>query len=275
MINYMLPNVSPPTIKLSEIVLYLKCPRKVYFISRQKEKKPFSGAYAGKLLIRELGYSFPDILAATRDREQISELLDGRLRELRDEIAHIYPAEFGSLGDTKTEEVFGEIDNILETISANLTECCDKYGKAEVLTSITPLETEPVLIHEKLNLAGIPAAIVCLGGERVPLLIKTGSGPENGIWKNDRIHLAASALLVGGDSGSPPEEGVVEYAASGQIRRVRIHAADRRKAIGVIRKIGKIKAGTMPERRESGLCETCEFAEKCLSKPTSLASRFF
>jgi CRISPR-associated exonuclease Cas4 len=261
--------------KLSEIVQYLRCPRKVYFTSRTQDRWAINQTYLQHLLLKEFSYCYSELLQKAQDELQLTALMQSRLHEVGYDIIHIYAAEFGQLHETGMQDSIGKISESLGEIASNLTAYCNEYGRKLAIEQISPVEIEPVLSHEKLRLTGKLPATIRLGDTLSPMLIKTGNSPEKGIWKTDRIHLAASVFLCEEYTGMPVYEGIVEYAASGKIRKVRIHTTERRSAINVIKRIEKIKEGRMPEKKEGPLCESCEFRESCISKPTSLASRLF
>ena len=147
-------------------------------------------------------------------------------------------------------------------------------GKEEFLSSITPVRTETVLHSERPVLTRIPTKLVGVDDAVVPSIIKTGNYPENGVWKNDRLHLAALAMLVENKYQNAVEHGFVEYARYGIVRKVRIRPDDRRQVLKVRNRVEKIKDGTMPERMESQLFDKCNFSQMCSTKAT-LASKFF
>lgn len=261
--------------KLSDVVVYLRCPRKVYFESRAEERQGIAERFAKHLLIRELAYSYHELLPDASGKDGLANLMQEKLHEIAGDFTLIHAAGAGTLTNTDIQENVEEISGLLEDIASNLMMYCSEYGKENTVKMITPVEIEIILSNEALKLTGQIPAIVKLDETPSPMLIKTGNAPESGIWKNDRIHLAASTFLLAEYSGTPPTEGIVQYAASGNIRRVRIHSADRRNALNVIKKIEKIRKGKMPERKENPLCESCEFRESCISEPTSLLSRLF
>ncbi len=261
--------------KLSDVVQYLRCPRKVYFGSKNGIQQNISPAFLKHILIKELAFSFPELLRKAPKTDELIILMKEKLNELPDEIIHIYAAELEAFSNAEMQNVSSEVSKSLAEIASNLSMYCDENGKEMGLKDISPFETEIILSNEKLKITGTIPALVMLGEKLSPMLIKTGKNPERGIWKNDRIHLAASAFLTEEHTGTPVTEGIVEYAAFGNIRKVRIHTTDRRNAINVIKKIEKIKKGKMPEKKEGPLCESCEFQESCISEPTSFASRLF
>ena len=136
------------------------------------------------------------------------------------------------------------------------------------------MELEPVLYGPKMKVSGMPAGMVNFEGSPVPVIIKTGKCPEYGIWADDRLHLAAFSMLVQEVHNRPIDSGIVIYSRSGCIRPSKIRANDRRQVLGVCSNIKKIKEGFLPERKQTPLCNDCEFLESCDVK-SSLASKFF
>jgi len=186
----------------------------------------------------------------------------------------IYPAEIANTSPELIENARSNVHEYLGGICENLMSAVAENGREEFLSSITPVRTEPLLHSERPVLTGIPTKLVCVDGAMAPSITKTGNCPENGVWKNDRLHLAALAILVENEYQSAVENGFVEYARYGIVRRVKIRPDDRRQVLKVRNRVEKIKDGTMPDRKESQLCEKCNFSQMCSTK-ASLASKFF
>ncbi|MBN2488397.1 MAG: Dna2/Cas4 domain-containing protein [Methanosarcinaceae archaeon] len=263
-------------VNVSEILLYLRCPRQAYYTSRgHKLVFDTSSSYIEGMLLKELALAYPDVVnRCTSNNESILEQLQSEFIRAAEEFGMIYSAELTNVSPEIIENARSAVHEHLVEIGENLTSAMAENGKEKFLSSITPVRTEPVLHSDRPILTGIPGKLVCVDSALVPSIIKTGNYPENGVWKNDRLHLAALAMLVENEYKNAVEHGFVEYARYGIVRRVKIRPDDRRQVLKVRNRVEKIKDGTMPERKESQLCDKCNFSQMCSTK-ASLASKFF
>ena len=169
---------------VSDLLLYVNCPRKVYFINRGYELFPeMNGQRLERMILKELSLTFPRELADVT-------------REILEE------------GEARARAKIPEI-------AANLVGALEEYGKEPMLAALTPVKTEPFLSSKKLNLKGVPSKLVCFEGAQVPSILKPGSCPEQGVWASDRIHAAALAMLLEAGSEKEVPFSFVEYVSYG------------------------------------------------------------
>ncbi len=248
-------------IRVSDISVYLKCPRMCYFIKRGQElMKEVTVEYIQRLLLKEMALIYG---SALNDGNTLS-ALDHELERLSDELRIIYRQELTEASDDAVNNAVSGVRTWLEGISSNLSS--EHYSRI--------CELEPALRTEKLGLTGIPDKLITIGDELTPSIIKTGAMPENGVWKSDRLQLTAYAILVEETYHTVVTRGFVEYARWGKVREVIIKKHERRKILQLRDRVRKIEAGFMPERPTHAPCEHCGFKGICDVKST-LASRFF
>ena len=241
-----------------------------------------SSQYIESLLIKELAFAYPDIVSAYSSNdvgmgESVVESLETELGLVCDNIELIHPGELEGASPELIENARSVVSECIKEIGTNLASAINEHGKEELLSCIDPVKTDPILYSERIGLSGMPAKLVCHDGNVVPSVIKTGKYPENGVWNNDRLHVGALAMLVEEEYGKTVEYGFVEYARYGIVRKVIVRANDRRQILKIANRVKNIKDGTMPDKKESSLCEHCNFSEMCsaCSAKVSLASRFF
>ncbi|MDY0388093.1 MAG: Dna2/Cas4 domain-containing protein [Methanolobus sp.] len=219
--------------------------------------------------------SFPYILKSHSSKDDVpSKKLESLFTQVIDDINLIYPDE---IGQVTTEIVDGASENIMTyfgEIQQNLSAQAKDPELYLLAEKLSESDEEPFLHSEKLNITGIPYRLLEIEGSFVPVIIKTGKVPENGVWMNDRLHLTSFAMLAEDMHGSIIKSGFVLYARSGLYRNVNIHANDRRQVLKAIGRVRKIKEGSMPDKKESSLCADCSYAEMCNVR-SSLASKFF
>ncbi|WP_340820092.1 Dna2/Cas4 domain-containing protein [Methanolobus sp. WCC4] len=263
-------------ITVSELSLYFSCARKLYYSCRGY-KPVFSSSpyYIEHLILKEMAMSYPSLLKASSSKDDASpKELEALLSQVLGDISMIYPVEMEDVATEVLEEVSGNIMGYLPGIQQSLSAQAEDRELLLLGECLSLLDDEPFLSSEKLNMTGIPYRLVEDKGSFEPVIIKTGKAPENGVWMNDRLHLAAFAMLAEEMHGTPVKTGHVMYARSGLFRKVNIRSTDRRQVLQGIGRVRKIKDGHMPDKKEGPLCSTCDHSEMCNVKP-SLASKFF
>ena len=234
-----------------------------------------SSGYIEHMMLKELAMGYADIVKKAKPtKESILEELGAEFERVKSELDFIYSTELKNVPFKMIETAEKNVFELFENIATNLSDAVFERSEAEVIQSIMPYRTEPVLHSDRLKLTGIPSAIVQYGERMAPLSIRTGRCPENGVWGNDRIHIAALSMLVEENGGETVEIGFVEYAKEGKIRKVKVRAEDRRQVLKIRDRIDRIKDGNLPERKEGKICEHCNFTQFCTTKST-LASKFF
>lgn len=264
-------------VNISELVLYTLCPRKVYYAQKNtKVVHPVTISRAEHLMLKEMAMSYYELLnVGTAKDECLRSALDVLLSKTLEEIVLIYPEEMEDLPGNVIEEAAGNLRAGLGTIGSNLTALMRSEIDMGLLRQPGTFHPGSLIHSEKLGLSGIPGGILNIEGVRFPVIIKTGTSPDQGMWANDRIHLAAFAMLQEGTDAPAVKNGIVIYARQGHIRVMSVRSDDRRQVLNVLSKVRKIKEGAMPERKDGPLCEKCSHAEACQMKASSFASKFF
>lgn len=251
-------------IRVSDITMYLKCPRVVYFMNKGNELiRNITPGYLEKIIIKELALSYPD----ASDKEDMFSFLEDELERLSGEIRIIYRSELAGIDDELVSGSISSVSTMLCNICPNLAVNRDFY-------TAVPFDVEKVLQSGKSGMTGSPDKLLKIKDGIIPSIIKTGNMPENGVWKSDRLQLTAYAILIEEVSGITVSQGFVEYARFGMVREVKLKRQERRKVLQLRDKIKKIKQGFMPGKPQEPPCEYCGFIDMCDVKST-LASRFF
>ena len=258
-------------IKVSDITEYLRCPRKVYYSYQEhRPLRTITPSYIAALLIKEMAYEYAEVVLSDDKENKLHELLDSAIIRL----PVIYSDEIIDIDPEMIQKATTEVQNCFEAIKNGILKSIELFGTQLLLDLIPPHDPEPVLYSSKFHFSGSPDRILMLDNITSLSIIRTSTAPQTGIWKNDRIRLTALAILVEEDCGSTVDQGVVEYARYGIIRRVKIKRTDRRKVMILMGRIKKIKHGRLPERTKDAPCDYCVYEEFCHVSST-LASRFF
>jgi len=267
---------SSQEINVSDLLLYVNCPRRVYFVSRGFEL--FSEVTASRLeriILKELSLNYPEIVKeCSLNADNLHKELEHSLAKVCTDLPLLFPRELAGITKEIFEEGKARAREKIPEIASNLLGALEEFGREPMLAALTPVKTEPFLSSERLNLKGVPSKLVYFEGAQVPSILRPGSCPEQGVWASDRIHATAFVLLLEAENGKEVPFAFVEYVSFGLLRRVAIRSSDRREVLKICRKVEKIKAGFMPERKEEKFCKECNFSEHCISEP-SLMSKFF
>jgi CRISPR-associated exonuclease Cas4 len=235
-------------VRVSELGLYLRCPRLVYFDSIEGLPRRIDAPH---ILLRNL------ILSISRGVD-----LEGSLRASLRQLAQDLPLVY----DVNP----AELALACRQLESRVAEIAAAYSPR--LELILPCEVEVDLRSSRLGLSGRLDRLVIKGG--LPSIIRTGAAPQEGIWKKDRLQLAGYALLLGEQCGRKIDSGFVEYPRSGVVREAEIRGIDRARALRIRDRIQLMKEGALPDRPAGANCELCPIGERCSTR-SSLASKFF
>lgn len=110
-------NKNETDLNISQLMMYLRCPRKVYYINRGHETTSrLTTSYIEHLLVKELAVAYPDVVKRSSSKvENLSEELESELQRVAEEITDIYPKE---LADTESELM----EEAIEQVGFNLKE---------------------------------------------------------------------------------------------------------------------------------------------------------
>ncbi len=251
-------------IRVSDITTYLKCPRMCYFVNKGHSLvNDITPGYLERIILKELAFTYGSAFNA----EDTLSFLNHELNRISNEIRIIYREELSGIDDDTLANSVSGVRSYLEDICSNLSSNGDFYASESV-------QDEPLLQSEKFGLSGSLDRLIKINDCFVPLIIKTGNMPQNGVWHADRLQLTAYAILVEEKYNSIVQRGFVDYARWGMVREVTIKRHERRKVLQIRDKIKKIYDGFMPEKPKDAPCEYCGFTGMCDVKST-LASRFF
>ncbi|MDW7731590.1 MAG: Dna2/Cas4 domain-containing protein [Methanolobus sp.] len=263
-------------VNVSELIMYLMCPRKVYYSCRGHETFPTTTiSYVEHLILKELGLNLSDLLKtySSKDDDILVEL-ETTLSGITEELSLIYPEELADISPDMVEEATLRMRSCIGEMGQNLLSFIVDENAGELREQLMSAEAGHFFRSGKLNLSGIPGSVADISGTLFPIVVKTGQCPERGVWNNDRLHIASLAMLMEEGSGCHVSSGIVVYSRHGAIRNVNIRSDDRRKMLQVLGRVRKIKDGSLPDRKESSLCEDCAYLEMC-KVSSSLASKFF
>jgi len=113
-----------------------------------------------------------------------------------------------------------------ETRAGNVYGFMKEHGVLgeELWLKLTPkMESELKIKSEKLQLTGVIDQLEIYQEEVVPVELKTGKTPNDGVWPGHKIQLGAYALLLEEERGKKVKYGKVRYLDSDDDRKVVIN----------------------------------------------------
>lgn len=273
-------------VKVSDLTQYMLCPRLVYFRARGHKQ---SGIAKGKersvienILLKELAFDLHKVYGGEVDEEGggvergEGEEEDARrlIEEIVDGVERIYSAELKGL---ETDFVEAVKKDFVCNMSAESAEWLKKVRNGNGLLELEEAygyEREHTMVSEKLSMSGSVDKLIRTGEEFIPCVIKTGRCPEYGVWKSDRMQLAAYAMLIEEEYETTVKRGFVEYIKNAEFRESRILKRDKALALQVLKRVKRIKGGVFPEKGENAPCDNCSFVERCETRKTLLSKLF-
>jgi len=256
----------PSPVRISDISLYLRCPRLVYFQAMGRSVWPKAES-PKNLLLREMALSLSEF-----EPDGVIDL-ENWLREALDRAEAELPVICGKgLNQHDLRAGAEEIGEALPEIASKLS---------PKLSLLIPSEVEVDLRSDRLGLSGRLDRIVSRAGDggptstiSIPSIIKTDRPPDNGVWRSDRLRLAGYAILLEDELKKRIDLGIVEYPWSGEVREVEIRSSDRRRVLRIRDRVKLINDGKLPDRSKDAPCNRCPVFDSCETRST-LASKFF
>lgn len=268
--------------KVSELTSYLLCPRLVYFSARgyegQKRAEGNERSVIEHILWKELGFNLHLVYRGEDEESEADgkteeEAVKRVIEDIVDGVTWIYKDE---LKDVENE-LFEAVKSDFLTGIAN----SEWLGKLRTETGLAELEQsygyerEHTTVSERIGLIGSVDKLIRVSEEEfVPCVIKTGRCPEYGVWRSDRMQLAAYAMLIEEEFGTTVQRGFVEYIRTATIRESHIKKRDRALAFQALKHVKKIKGGAFPEKGANAPCDNCAFLDRCETKKTLLSKLF-
>jgi len=264
-------------IKVSDLTHYMLCPRLVYFSARGYEHPKIAEgkerSVIEHILLKELGFSVRRVYGGNAEGgegdKQEEEDVKQVIEDIVDGVEWIYKDELKTVDKDFFDAVKSDFLSRIEN-----TEWLDKLKNENTLAELERpygYEREHTMISEKLSMIGSVDKLIRTEEEAIPCVIKTGRCPEYGVWKSDRMQLAAYAMLIEEEFGTTVQRGFVDYIRTADIRESHIKKRDRALAFQILKHVKKIKKGAFPDKGENAPCDNCSFLDRCETNKTLLS----
>ena len=177
--------------------------------------------------------------------------------------------------DLKPEQVFLQtyplIMNEIDSRSEHIFKFIEKHNifGTELWEKLTPKIISEIKIESKsLGIRGIIDQIEKYETGVVPVELKTGKTPNEGVWPSHKIQLAAYALLLEEHYDKEVKEGFVTYLDSKQRRHIAINAFLRLEVKELIKKVNGLlgSAAIPPIAANENKCRVCGLKDDCYNE---------
>jgi len=158
------------------------------------------------------------------------------------------------------EESEARANNVFNFMKTNLV-----FG-GELWEKLTPkIQSEIFIDSDELNLKGVVDQIYVYEDGLVPIELKTGSCPRDGVWPGHKIQIAAYALLLEDEFKQKVKEGFVNYLDVKQRRHIAINPFLVDEIKDLINKVQGIMGDEKaPEfTTNANKCKSCGIKEQC------------
>ena len=175
----------------------------------------------------------------------------------------------------KPNEVFNQIFPLImdevENRSLNIFNFIEKYNVfgMELWEKLTPkIKSEFKISSTKLGLRGIIDQIETYPAGMVPVELKTGKTPREGVWPAHKIQIAAYALLLEEFYNKPIKEGFVVYLDAKQRRHIPINPFLRLEVTNLIKKSKALLASKEAPLfcANKNKCNVCGLKDDCFNE---------
>ena len=160
------------------------------------------------------------------NRQCILGLFSGAYKEVLHESVSGYSRQLENIG-MNSASVESQLEPaVLSQAHSRADEIITFSSKAKLSgealwAALTPkIITELRVNSKKLRLKGVVDRIEVYGNEYVPVEIKTGRTPSEGVWPDHRMQLAAYMLMLNDKFNVNVKEGLVKYVTTDQTRQI-------------------------------------------------------
>jgi len=276
-------------ISVSMLSGYLFCPRKLFLQQVLSLKEPPKESMVLGSLRHEI-YDFINqseekIVTSIKDKIRYDELLityktfyskalrekiiknKPKLREVNLDIVNVFKKTWPLIlneAELRTKNIF------------NFIQKYNVYGQ-DLWDKLTPKIISEIRIESNdLQLKGIIDKIEIYETDYVPIELKTGKMPKEGVWPGHRIQIAAYAMLIEEKFNTKVKEGFVNYLDAKETRHISINSFMKEEIMDLVNEVQELlKNQKIPNYCDNkSKCVNCGLRNTCYNelKVTTLLS---
>lgn len=268
-------------ISVSMLSTYLFCSRKLFLQQVLALKEPQKESTILGSLRHEL-YDFINrseekIVTAIKEKIQYNELITtyksfyskalrdkiiknkSRIKEVNLDIVDVFKKTWPLILD----EAEIRAKNIFDFIQKY-----NVYGQ-ELWEKLTPKIISEIWVDsDKLQLKGIIDKVEIYENGYVPIELKTGKMPKEGIWPGHKVQIAAYSMLIEEKFKTEVKEGFVNYLDAKQTRHIAINPFMRQEILYLVKEVQEIlKSHDLPNYcKNKNKCVNCGLRETCYNE---------
>lgn len=268
-------------ISVSMLSAYLFCSRKLFLQQVLALKEPQKESTILGSLRHEL-YDFINrseekIVTAIKEKIQYNELITtyksfyskalrdkiiknkSRIKEVNLDIVDVFKKTWPLILD----EAEIRAKNIFDFIQKY-----NVYGQ-ELWEKLTPKIISEIWVDsDKLQLKGIIDKVEIYENGYVPIELKTGKMPKEGIWPGHKVQIAAYSMLIEEKFKTEVKEGFVNYLDAKQTRHIAINPFMRQEILYLVKEVQEIlKSHDLPNYcKNKNKCVNCGLRETCYNE---------
>ena len=142
------------------------------------------------------------------------------------------------------------------------------YGQ-ELWEKLTPKIISEIWVDsDKLQLKGIIDKVEIYENGYVPIELKTGKMPKEGVWPGHKVQIAAYSMLIEEKFKTEVKEGFVNYLDAKQTRHIAINPFMRQEILDLVKEVQEmLKSHDLPNYCENkNKCINCGLRETCYNE---------
>lgn len=135
-----------------------------------------------------------------------------------------------------------------------------------------PKQTDVNVSSQEYGIRGIVDKV--FEGEPAFAITRSSEAPAMGVYRSDRLRVAAFTFCITETLGIPVESGWVEYVPSGILRPCIPSPRDRRMLLRAIGVAKRVLSGEVPAKPAAAPCDNCPYAGECAPAPRRFSDLF-
>ena len=182
-----------------------------------------------------------------------------RIKEVNLDIVDVFKKTWPSILD----EAERRAKNIFDFIQKY-----NVYGH-DLWEKLTPKIISEIWVDsDKLQLKGIIDKVEIYENGYVPIELKTGKMPKEGVWPGHKVQIAAYSMLIEEKFKTEVKEGFVNYLDANQTRHIAINPFMRQEILDLVKEVQEIlKSHDLPNYcKNKNKCVNCGLRETCYNE---------
>src|SRR3989338_4094124 len=260
---------------------YLYCPRKGFlqkaFKLREPLRQPLIFGTIRHQALEEATFIEKEIVTSIgkgADEHEVQKRYVDEYASILKEVVLKHAASLDSLGISGSDAYEHSFSSLVREAQSRAMNAFSFFEKTrligeELWERLTPkIHSEVRIESEELQLVGIVDQVHDYGDYAIPVELKTGKMPKEGVWPGHRIQAGAYALMLEEMQGKPVGQAVVYYLDGNEKRNIVMNPFMREEIAGLVEEIQELLSNTLlPEYCCSmQKCAACGLRKECYNQ---------